>query len=106
MEEEIVKRKPDPEAMPSLPPTIQMAKNFLKAAGKHVMDGMRKVTFEEYQARIDKCNKCVPPEGWRMQNRCTHPSCGCFLDIKAWWRSEDCPVEKWPKLQDENQEES
>lgn len=94
------------EQQKELPSTIQMAKNLMKAVGKHIVDGMRKVTFEEFQARLDVCNKCVPPDGYRVKNRCTHPSCGCFLDLKAWWRSEDCPMEKWPKLPNEKEEVS
>ena len=94
MEEE--KRKTEPDELPALPPTIQMAKNFVKAAAKHIADGMEKVTIEQFKARIDVCNKCE----YRLKNRCTHPKCGCFLDIKAWWKSEDCPDEppRWPRI--------
>ena len=95
--DENMKRNEDPTEQPSLPPTIQMAKNFAKAMARHVADGLRKVTIDEYKARIATCNKnkC----GRRVKNRCTHPSCGCFVDIKAWWASEDCPEKLWPPLE-------
>jgi len=95
MSEEI-KRNETPENLPALPPTIQMAKNFVKAVAKHVSDGLKKVAFDQYKARLEVCNKCP----LRLKNRCTHPSCGCFLDKKAWWASEDCPDDppRWPRL--------
>ena len=95
MSEEL-KRNEESETQPALPPTIQMAKNFVKAMAKHVADGFKKVTFEQYKARLATCNKCE----LRLKNRCTHPKCGCFVDVKAWWASEDCPDEppRWPRL--------
>jgi hypothetical protein len=76
---------------PQLPSALRMAGNFVKAAVKHVGDGMRKVELQEYQQRLEICNDCL----LRVKNRCTHESCGCFLDKKAWWASEECPLEKW-----------
>ena len=92
---EELKRNEDLANQLGLPPTIQMAKNFVKAASKHLADKMRKVNVSEYKARLDICNKCE----LRMKNRCTHPACGCFIDIKAWWASEDCPDSRWPPLE-------
>lgn len=77
----------------TLPPMLKMAKNLATAVVKHIKDGGRNVTIEEYTERLAVCNGC----DMRLKNRCTHPSCGCFLDKKAWWASEDCPMEKWPK---------
>ena len=74
-----------------LPPTLKLAANFAKAVVKHAMDGFTKVPPEEYARRLSVCNEC----SLRMTNRCTHPDCGCYLDKKAWWASESCPMEKW-----------
>lgn len=93
-----MKKRNKQESGPSLPPTIQLAKNFVKAVGKHVLDGFKDVAPEQYQARLDVCNKC----SLRVGIRCTHIQCGCFIDKKAWWASEDCPIKKWPSLDDEN----
>jgi hypothetical protein len=90
------KRMQDPVNAPSLPPKITMAKNLAVALAKHIADAGKKVTFEQYQERLEICNKCE----LRLKNRCTHPKCGCFLDIKAWWASEQCPYTppKWPGI--------
>lgn len=76
---------------PKLPSALKMAGNLTKAVVKHIGDGMRKVTIQEYQGRLNVCNGCP----LRVKNRCTHESCGCFIDKKAWWASEDCPLDKW-----------
>lgn len=90
----MIKQNKKNDNQPALPPTIQLAKNFVKAVYKHVVDGMAKVDVDQYADRLKVCNGCALRSG----NRCTHPSCGCFLDKKAWWASEDCPLEKWEKL--------
>ena len=74
-----------------LPPTGKMVKNFAKALVKHVGDGLRKSNLDLYKNRINICNGCDLREG----NRCTHELCGCFIDKKAWWMSEKCPIDKW-----------
>lgn len=88
------KRNIDSQEQPSLPPTITMAKNVVAALAKHVAGGMKKVTLPQFKERIATCNTCP----LRLKNRCTHPDCGCFIDVKAWWATEDCPAGKWPKL--------
>lgn len=82
-------------AGPKLPPLTKQAANLGKAVVKHVKDGMKKVTRQEYQDRLNICNKCLPPSGFRVKTRCTHESCGCFISTKVWWASEDCPLGKW-----------
>lgn len=83
----------DPE--PSPPPVLKLAANFTKAVVKHIGDGMKKVSLQIYQHRLNVCNDCLPPDGFRVKNRCIHESCGCFIDKKAWWASEECPLGKW-----------
>ncbi len=75
----------------NLPSTLKMAGNFAKAIVKHVGDGMKKVDLSTYQRRLDACNEC----DMRVKTRCTHESCGCFIDKKGWWASEECPLGKW-----------
>jgi len=81
--------------VPTLPSNSKMMKNFFKAVVRHIGDGMKKVELTEYQRRLDVCNDC----SLRLKNRCTHESCGCFIDKKAWWASEDCPLSKWPEVE-------
>ena len=73
------------------PGAIKKASNFLKAVKKHAKDGFADVSLEEYIERLEICNKCP----LHKDGECIE--CGCILSKKAWWRSEDCPKDKWPK---------
>jgi hypothetical protein len=79
----------------TVPSVLKLAGNFTKAVVKHIGNGMKNVPLTIYQGRLDICNECLPPDGFRVKNRCTHESCGCFIDKKAWWDSEACPLGKW-----------
>ena len=78
---------------PQFPSLAKMAGNLGKAVVRHVGDGLKKVDLEEYQRRLNICNKC--PGDYRHKTRCTHDDCGCFLNQKAWWASEHCPEDYW-----------
>jgi hypothetical protein len=82
-----VQRREEP-TLPSLP---RLAGNLAKAVVKHLGNGLKTVEVSTFQRRLDQCNDC----GLRVKNRCTHESCGCFIDKKAWWASEECPLDKW-----------
>ena len=75
-----------------LPGMGKQAFNFAKAAVKHARDGFEEASFQEYVERLMWCSSCEH----QQEYRCTE--CGCFLNKKAQWRSEDCPLGKWPKL--------
>ena len=94
--EENTQRNINPATQPELPPKIIMARNLVKAMAKHISDGLKKVTIAQFKERLAVCNTCP----LRVKNRCTHPKCGCFLEIKAWWSSENCPDDPphWPSL--------
>lgn len=80
--------------MPDGPSLIDMAKSFSKAVAKHVKNKMEKVTDEQYEIRMKICESC----DYLKDRRCTQKSCGCFITRKAKWVSEECPIDKWPKL--------
>lgn len=73
------------------PSALKLARNFTKAVIRHVGDSLKKVDLPVYTSRINTCNPCP----LRVNTRCTHESCGCFLNKKAWWASEKCPLDKW-----------
>ena len=73
------------------PGIIKKAANFAKAITKHAQDGFKDVSLEQYIERIEICNKCP----LQKDGECL--ACGCIISKKAWWRSEDCPKDKWPK---------
>ncbi len=70
---------------------IKKIKTFTKAVVKHAADGFSNVCGEEYAERMKICNNCS------SNNKGICTECGCILSKKAWWRSEDCPKDKWPK---------
>lgn len=73
------------------PSFLERAKNFGVAVVKHVADGLVEVSQDDYLARLATCDKCPhrTPD-WKCNN------CGCYLTIKAKWRSERCPLAMWP----------
>lgn len=66
-------------------------KNFAKAIKKRISSGVQNVTFEEFVERLSVCKICEYQKNGECQD------CGCILHIKAWWKSEDCPKNKWDK---------
>ena len=76
------------------PSTVVLATNFGKAMLKYAKSGFKHVTTEEYKARLDICQKC----DFYDKGRCT--ICGCVIIGKAWIASEDCPENKWPKIEE------
>ena len=77
--------------MSKKPNFIKKAKHFTKAVSRHVVDGFTKVDLPQYKERIEICNGCE----FHENGHCNE--CGCMLSIKAWWRSENCPIDKWPE---------
>lgn len=67
------------------------AKSFSSSVANHMADGFKQVPEEEYNRRIDICQKCDQYDA--SSHRCGH--CGCFLKLKASWNSEKCPLNKW-----------
>lgn len=66
---------------------------FLKAIKKYAGGGFKNVTLSEYTERLNICAVCPEQENGICKK------CGCFLSKKAWWSTEDCPIDKWPKQQ-------
>ena len=71
---------------------ITKIKNFSIACIRRFSTGMKNVSETEYIERITTCNNC----DYRKDDECL--KCGCIISKKAWWASEDCPENKWPKL--------
>ncbi|GAB5440077.1 MAG: hypothetical protein Fues2KO_04260 [Fuerstiella sp.] len=79
------------------PSTLQRGLNFAKAAVRHVASGMQAVSEEQKSQRLKICENCDLCDKTRMV--CLHSSCGCFLNVKAGWKSEECPLERWPSIE-------
>lgn len=80
-----------PETGPGL---LQQAANFGKAIVRHAVDGGRHVSDDVYLARLAVCADC--PSFDAEKTSCKQRTCGCRVQIKARWRSEECPLQKWP----------
>lgn len=80
-----------------------MAWNLAKAVADFGADVLKNglrgalVSPEEYQRRLAKCDKCLPPDGYRTGDRCSHQGCGCYLSIKAKGRAFHCPIGEWER---------
>lgn len=86
---------------PQLPPIMQQARNLAKAvAGEAaaVAKGVKPVTPDEKRARLAICAAC--PERVIQDGHARCAACGCFLERKTAWRSQSCPLGKWPALVD------
>lgn len=81
-------------ATSSGPGLVTRAVNFGKAVVRHVADGLERATDAVIQQRLEICRTC--PECDLTNLVCRNAGCGCFLRVKATWRSEDCPLSKWP----------
>lgn len=73
------------------PSLIQKAINFAGALTNHISSGMKNVSDEELERRINICKSC---EFFNPANEsCT--KCGCRMSIKASWQESVCPLNKW-----------
>jgi hypothetical protein len=87
-----------PLSEPRLPTIHTQAWNLAKAVAAFVADGCKTLPAEEYQARLASCDTCVPPDGYRVGNRCS--KCGCRLSLKAQGRAFKCPAGRWSETTD------
>jgi predicted O-methyltransferase YrrM len=82
----------DPADRRPLPETTEQVGNFLKAAGRYILNKGAKVSGEQLQERLETCLMCRHRNG----QRCAE--CGCPIARKAPQIGEDCRLGLWPKL--------
>lgn len=83
-----------PKPSKHLPGILTQAANFAAATVRHIADGLATLPIIESSLRVGICEGC---ENFRPEDRrCAHPNCGCYIDEKATWKSETCPLGKWP----------
>lgn len=64
---------------------------FIQAVAKHVSDGCSTASTEELSARLHVCDTCELRDGYSCS------LCGCYLPVKATWRTATCPDNRWPQ---------
>jgi len=76
-----------------LPSSAKIISNFVKAKIRDFKNEHKRVNLDTYLYRLSICRSCE----YRNEDRCTHPDCGCYLSEKAWYDSEQCPldVNRW-----------
>jgi hypothetical protein len=74
-----------------LPSPLRQAANAVGAVARHVADGLRAAPPELLAMRLDECAAC--PRLRPHDRKCS--ACGCYVDLKASWRSEVCPDGHW-----------
>jgi tetratricopeptide (TPR) repeat protein len=71
------------------PGYLRMAVSAAKALTRFVGSGLKTVSAERFQERVQQCDGC----GYHTGLRCR--VCGCFTNLKARLPYEQCPVGKW-----------
>lgn len=74
------------------PTLVKKVWNYAKAGVKHIADGLKDAPTDVQQTRLLICADCPI----NVNGVCTHPDCGCPLEEKTRWASEECPVGLWP----------
>ena len=79
------------------PTLLDRLKNFASAVIEHAKDGFSRVSEKDYKERTDICEPCEYCDKSNKVWSCN--KCGCYIQIKASWASQDCPIGKWPKIE-------
>jgi len=75
----------------SSPSFLDKVKSIIKDTSKHLVNGAKNVPKEEYLRRATICNSCI--HFIEKENKCG--ICGCLMDVKAKWKTSECPKNKW-----------
>jgi hypothetical protein len=76
------------------PDLLKRAGSLAKAIGsetKAIVQRQPNLTTQQVAARLAVCASCD-----QLRSNRTCARCGCFVDAKARFRSQDCPLRKWP----------
>lgn len=65
---------------------------FIKAVADHISDGCSTVSTPELSTRLTTCDTCSLRDGYSCS------ACGCYLPVKATWKTATCPEDRWPRL--------
>jgi hypothetical protein len=79
---------------PAAPGLLKRVGSLAKAIGsetKAVVQGQPNLTAQQVAARLAVCESCN-----QLRSNRTCGMCGCFVDGKARFRSQACPLHKWP----------
>ena len=77
--------------MSEKPNFIEKVSKFTGSLARHIANGMAGVPDDILAHRLEMCRTCP----LLVENQCS--LCGCFVEIKTKWASEECPhtPKKW-----------
>jgi hypothetical protein len=85
----------------SNPSLLRKISNFTKAVAKHAADGLEQTPDDIYLLRISVCKGTDDTPACNAFDAtttvCDDWRCGCSVNKKAHWQSEDCPRGLWPR---------
>ena len=92
------KKDPKCQPQPQEPTTLELASNFAGAMTRWTRAGFATASAEQYAARSEACDACEMWDGSARLGlgKCKAPGCGC-TSMKRWLATEKCPLDKWPK---------
>lgn len=82
------------------PNLVKKTINLGKALFQHVIDGLGTTPDNVQQERIQTCRMCPFRHTSSNDLVCTHEDCGCYIETKVTWASEECPIGLWAKYTD------
>jgi hypothetical protein len=94
----ISKKNNEPQPKPEPPSLFQMAKNVTSAASRFIKTGMKVVTEEQLQQRLEICRSCDKFDSAALNGTGRCLLCGCSTALKLKMASEKCPVDKWKAI--------
>jgi hypothetical protein len=85
---------------PPLPSVGRQAVNFFASQATAAATGWQEVDAGTKAVRLSICEACIGPGGYfrPSDRRCSHPKCGCYMDVKAGFAAMACPIGKWPAV--------
>lgn len=86
------------EQKPSYPSLFQMAKNVTKSAANFVKGGMKLVSEEQLQKRLEICRSCEKFDATALNGTGRCVLCGCSTALKLKMATEKCPIDKWSSI--------
>ena len=72
------------------PSVIRSVGNLVAAVAHHAVTGFHEVNDEEFTKRITICEACP-----FFTEKRTCLKCNCYMDTKARWREQRCPIAAW-----------
>lgn len=79
-----------------MPGFMAQASGFVKSAGKVLRSGLKMVSEDEFERRIQICRSCdlsIKREG---DTRCS--LCGCNMEVKCQYAAVACDDGRWNKV--------